>query len=418
VRAIALVDGEHYPPVVRDALAELPHEIVAAVLVGGIEKLRGGEDYGVPLAEDVDAAISTHRPELVLDLSDEPVLGPVERLALASRVLRHGIPYVGADFRLDPPELRPFELPSISVIGTGKRVGKTAVTGHLARLLAAQMRIVVVAMGRGGPREPELVTVPPTIDALVALSREGRHAASDHLETAALVGVETVGCRRCGGGLAGAPFTSNVSAGAQLAAGLGPDLVVFDGSGAALPPVAADRTLVVVGGHQEPAVAAGYLNAYRLLLADLVLVTMAEPGSGWERTETAVREVVPVGVDVVPTVLRPRPAIDVSGRTVAYFSTAPPAAHLTLASYLAEVHGARVVHVSGNLADRNALRAELEHVDAEVFLVELKAAAVDVVAEFALSRGAAIVLAANDVVSARGGLDLDGILLEMARIVV
>jgi cyclic 2,3-diphosphoglycerate synthetase len=134
--------------------------------------------------------------------------------------------------------------------------------------------------------------------------------------------------------------------------------------------------------------------------------------------EDAVRHVVGAGVDVVPTVLRPRPALDVGGRTVAYFSTAPPAAHPTLGSYLQDVHGAHVVHVSGNLADRKALREELEHVDAEVFLVELKAAAVDVVAEFALSRGAAIVLAANDVVSARGGLDLDGILLEMARIVV
>ena len=38
-------------------------------------------------------------------------------------------------------------------------------------------------------------------------------------------------------------------------------------------------------------------------------------------------------------------------------------------------------------------------VDAEVYLVELKAAAVDVVAEAALARGAEVVLAANDVVS-------------------
>jgi cyclic 2,3-diphosphoglycerate synthetase len=58
------------------------------------------------------------------------------------------------------------------------------------------------------------------------------------------------------------------------------------------------------------------------------------------------------------------------------------------------------VHVSRNLARRDALRAELERVDAEVYLVELKAAAVDVVAEAAHARGAEVVLAANDVVSA------------------
>ena len=49
-RAVVLVDGEHYPPVVRDALAELSYDVVAAVLVGGTEKLRGDPDYGVPLA--------------------------------------------------------------------------------------------------------------------------------------------------------------------------------------------------------------------------------------------------------------------------------------------------------------------------------------------------------------------------------
>jgi cyclic 2,3-diphosphoglycerate synthase len=416
LRALALVDGEHYPPVVRDALAELPYEVVAAVLVGGTEKLRGGEDYGVPLADGVESAIEHFRPDIVVDLSDEPVLGPVERFALASRVLTYGIPYTGADFRLDPPRREPVERPSLAVVGTGKRVGKTAVTGHLARRLAAELRVVVVAMGRGGPAEPETISMPPTVDALVALSRAGRHAASDHLETAALVGVETIGCRRCGGGLAGAVYASNVLEGARRATELDPELVIFDGSGAALPPVAADRTIVVVGGHQNPSVAGGYLNAFRLLLADLVLVTMAEHGSKWEQVRAAVGRVIPADVDVIATVLRPRPAQEIRGRTVAYFCTAPSSAHPVLVSHLANEHGANVVHVSGNLADRAALRAELEEVRADVFLVELKAAAVDVVAEHALTTGAEVVLASNDVLPLPGQADLDEMLLEMARI--
>jgi len=415
VRALAIVDGEHYPPVVRDALAELPHEVVAAVLVGGSEKLRGGESYGVPLAYDLLAAIEEYRPEIVVDLSDEPVLGPVERFAFASQVLSRGLPYEGADFRLDPPERKPFELPSIAVVGTGKRVGKTAVTGHLAGLLARDRRVVVVAMGRGGPREPETVVVPPTLEALVELSRSGRHAASDHLETAALVGVETVGCRRCGGGLAGGVVSSNVGDGARVAVELDPDLVVFDGSGAALPPIEADRTVVVVGAHQSPVVAAGYLNAFRLLLADVVVVTMAEPDSGWEAMVDAVRAVVPATA-VVATTLRPRPAADVRDRRIAYFCTAPSSAHALLARHLAEEHGAVVAHVSGNLSNREALRAELEAVDAEVFVVELKAAAVDVVAEAALARGVEVILAGNQVRPGPGQPDLDGMLLEMARI--
>jgi cyclic 2,3-diphosphoglycerate synthase len=418
-RALALVDGEHYPAVVRDALAQLPYEFVGAVLVGGTEKLRGDDlDYGVPLAATVEAGIESHRPEIVVDLSDEPVLGPVERFALASRVLRLGVPYAGADFRLDPPPLEPFALPSIAVVGTGKRVGKTALTGHLARLLSRSRRVVVVAMGRGGPPAPEVVAVRPTVEELVALSRAGRHAASDHLETAALVGVETVGCRRCGGGLAGAPFASNVAEGAQVAAALAPELVIFDGSGAAIPPIATDRVLVAVAGHQPPAVAAGYLNAYRLLRADLVVVTMAEAGSGWEGVRDAVRAVVAPRVRVLPTVLRPRPLVDVRGRSVAYFCTAAPAAHEALAGHLTEVHGARVVHVSGNLADRGALRGELERVRADVLLVELKAAAVDVVAEFGLAQGVEVGLVANDVEAVGDGPDLDELLLELAGIEV
>src|SRR5262249_24906532 len=65
---------------------------------------------------------------------------------------------------------------------------------------------------------------------------------------------------------------------------------------------------------------------------------------------------------------------------------------------------------------RPALPAELPGVAADVFLVELKAATVDVVAEYALSRRAAVVLAANDPVPLPGELDLDETLLQLARI--
>jgi cyclic 2,3-diphosphoglycerate synthetase len=113
LKAVALIDGEHYAPVVRDALRALPYEWEGAILVGGTEKLSDRADYGVPLVDGFGGA------EVVVDLSDEPVLGPRERFEWASRALAARLPYVGADFRLDPPELEPFELPSISVIGTG-----------------------------------------------------------------------------------------------------------------------------------------------------------------------------------------------------------------------------------------------------------------------------------------------------------
>jgi cyclic 2,3-diphosphoglycerate synthase len=405
MRALAIVDGEHYAPVVRDALGALPYEFVAAWLVGGTEKLRGGEDYGVPLVDSLEGAIGELEPEVVVDLSDEPVLGPRERFRVASRVLALGLPYEGPDFRFDPPALAPFPRPALSVVGTGKRVGKTAVTGHVARLLARDRDVVVVAMGRGGPPEPEVAEVQPTLEALVELSRAGRHAASDYLETAALAGVVTIGCRRCGGGLAGTPGASNVLAGASLAAEREPDLVIFDGSGAAIPPVETDARILVTSTAQRD-VATGYLNAFRILVSDLVVVT----GGLDELVESihAVKE-----VPVVPVELRPRPASPVLGRRIAYFSTAPATAHGAIERHLREELGADVVLVSGNLARREALREELARVDAELYLIEIKAAAIDVVAEAALERGVEVVFADNELVPA-GVLDLDSELIRLA----
>ena len=388
-RALALIDGEHYAPVVRDALARLEHDVVAALMVGGTEKLLGGDDYGVPLVHSLEAAVAEYGPDVVFDLSDEPVLGPAARFRLASRVLALGLPYVGPGFRFDPPVFAPLETPSLAVIGTGKRIGKTAVTCHAARLLAADRRVVVVSMGRGGPPEPELAEERPTLELLLELSRRGRHAASDYLETAALAGVPTVGCRRCGGGLAGETADSNVLEGAALASTLRPDLLVFDGSGAALPPVAADARILVARTHED---ATGYLNAYRLLLSDLVLLT----GGGEVEPIRAVKD-----VPVVRVGLRLRPERPLAGERVAVFTTGPaPVDHLD----------ADIVLVSRNLADRDALRADLARTDAEVYLVEIKAAAIDLVAETAAARGVEVVFAANDVVPLPGEPDLDELL--------
>jgi cyclic 2,3-diphosphoglycerate synthetase len=400
-RALAVVDGEHYPPVVRDALAELPYDFVGAYLCGGTEKLRGDADYGVPLLGLEEGLADA---EVVVDLSDEPVLGPRERFRLAARVLAAGIPYVGADFRLDPPRLEPFELPSLGIVGTGKRVGKTAVAGAVARQLARTRDVVVVAMGRGGPAEPELADGRPTVESLLALSRDGRHASSDYLEDAALAGVVTVGCRRCGGGLAGAVSTSNVLQGAALAAERRPDLVLFEGSGAALPPVETRRRILVVGAGQEPEVAAGYLNAYRILVSDLAVIAPAEEEGPVARLRHAIQAVK--DVPVVAVRLRPRPVESIEGRRIAFFTTAPEEVHERLAAHLSERHGAAAVSVSGNLARRDALRRDVERLDADIALVEIKAAAIDIVAEEAAARGVPVVFADNEVLPLAGEPDL------------
>jgi cyclic 2,3-diphosphoglycerate synthetase len=120
---------------------------------------------------------------------------------------------------------------------------------------------------------------------------------------------------------------------------------------------------------------------------------------------------------VVPTVLRPRPVEPVAGRKVAFFSTAPEAFHYRLREHLEREHEADVVLVSGSLAHREALRAELDSPavrDAELLLVEIKAAAIDVVAEAADASGVQVVFADNEVRPLAGRAALDDRLLALA----
>ena len=426
MRTLALVDGEHYPPVTRAALevaSERGHEIVAALLVGGTEKLAPGDDppdLGVPVivvAEEprhaLLAAIADLSPEVVLDLSDEPVLGYRERMEMIAVALAAGVAYVGPDFRLDPPDHGPpLMMPTLAVIGTGKRTGKTAIAGAVARLAARRgLEPVVVAMGRGGPPEPTVAMAGSIdLDHLVRLAAQGFHASSDYLEDAITTGVTTVGARRAGGGLAGAPYTSNVREAAELAASLGPGLVMLEGSGAAIPPIPWDVGILVVPATAPPEYLSGYLGPYRLLRSDLVVVTMAGDPSGSENL-SALRSPVRRYLDdaaFIVTDFVPVPLEDIRGKEAFYTTTAPPAVVEGLIRRLEADQGCRVVGWSARLADRAGLVEDLDAVQGyDVLLTELKAAAVDTAVARALDRGAEVVFVDNRAEAVEGSADLD-----------
>jgi cyclic 2,3-diphosphoglycerate synthetase len=430
LRALFLIDGEHYPPVVLDAMRSvrdsLGAEGVAAAFLGGTEKLKEGTDYGVPLvtgedpASAVQNALSEHTVDVVVDLSDEPVVGYRERMRIASLVLSAGARYLGSDFELRPPEFREVSTkPALAVVGTGKRVGKTAVSGYLARLLAREgFDPGVVSMGRGGPPRPEVIEghkLQVGSEYLLEALERGSHAASDYYETAALSRVTTVGCRRCGGGLAGEPFVSNVLEGARIANTLDTGVTLFDGSGATMPPVEVERRVLVAGAHQDPEYITGFLGAYRLYVSDLLLLTMSEePMASEEKVASiveGVREVKP-DLAVIPVVFRPRPVGEIEGLRVAYVSTAPPAVLDKLARHLVERYGCEVVATSGTLSDRKRLGEDLDAMaEADVYLTEIKAAAVDVVTRRGAEEGKPVFYCDNDPV----GEGLDEELLRVAR---
>ncbi|HYP23523.1 MAG TPA: 2,3-diphosphoglycerate synthetase [Actinomycetota bacterium] len=434
-----MVDGEHYPPVVESALDELAaggDEVVAALLVGGREKLpaEGVEAYGdvrVVLGEDprvaLDEFLRDNDVDAVVDLSDEPVLDYRRRHVLASIALWHDTPYQGADFELRPPRRPPLaSKPSLAVIGTGKRTGKTAVAGFTARVLSSSGRHpVIVAMGRGGPAEPEVLRG-DEIDLepkdLLEMADAGKHAASDYVEDALLGRVPTVGCRRCGGGLAGGVEISNVPAGIELANELPGDLLLLEGSGSSIPPCHADVSLLVVPASIPEEYLAGYLGPYRLLLADFVVVTMCEEPFGSpsqvSRTTSLVRDSWSPGpkqeIELVRTVFRPAPTRSVQGAEVVVATTAPEAAGDSIKRHLEGEHGCRVVGISHSLSDRGKLKQELKDAgQADVLLCEIKAAGIDVATREALSSGMDVVYMDNVPVPIDDG-DLEAMLVTAA----
>jgi cyclic 2,3-diphosphoglycerate synthetase len=384
VGVIALIDGEHHPEAVRDALRRL--DLAGVIFCGGEEKLRAGSWPELSLDGDPEAELRrlAVEAEAVVDLSDEPVQPTSAKLELAALALHLGLRYEAPGLQLEPPSYAQvaFDGPRLAVIGTGKRTGKTAVAGHWAGLLRhAGVEPVIVCMGRGGPAEPTTAAASTTLDDLLALADRGAHAASDYLEGAVLAGVRTIGCRRVGGGPAGAPFESNVAAGAELAATL-PDVgaLVFEGSGSCIPPVEVDRTVCVIGpGPVEP------LRRYALLRSRLLL---AHPDADAPRGALRFE-------------LRPEPAEPIpDDARVALFTTGAPA-----------VDGVVPVLASTNLARRGALARDLDRAEQEgcdLYLTELKAAAIDTVARHAAERRARVVFVRNRPVG------VDDALLELA----
>ena len=341
---IALIDGEHHPAAVRDALERLgrARELSGVVFCGGEEKLPDEpleELYGQPVQERPQDALRrlAGHSDAVVDLADEPVLPPSAKLELAALALHLGLRYEAPGLALDPPRYEPVDFagPKVAVIATGKRTGKTAVACHLAGLLSDDDPLIV-CMGRGGPARPVVADPHTTLEDLIA-----------------------------------------------LAASLAPGIIIFEGSGSSIPPVQVDRTVYIVGpGEPEP------LSGYGLLRADLVVAredAVAPPGA-------------------LRFHLRPEPA-----------EPLPDAARVALFTTGAETcEGAEPVMVSTNLARRSALQADLVRAVAErcdVWLTELKAAAIDTVAMRARHEGVRVVFVRNRPV----GDGLDEALVSLAR---
>lgn len=423
-KMLCLVDGEHYLPVTKEAidtLNNLEHiDIAAAVFIGGTEKLRDdspdtySEKLGVSVefAKDKDIPydiivdmIRKYDIDTVMDLSDEPILDYPKRFKIACKVLNEGISYEGPDFKFEPTsQYEVMEKPSITILGTGKRIGKTAVSGFVSRLIDKNgYEPCVIAMGRGGPEEPEIVHGEKLeIDAefLLEQSEKGVHAASDHWEDALMSRILTIGCRRCGGGMAGEVFLTNMKRGAKLANEVDAKFAIFEGSGAAIPPIKTDKKIVLIGANQPIENLTTYFGPYRIGLGDLVILTMCEEPMADNNKIKAIEEFVSeINPDatVISTVFRPKPLGNISNKKVLFATTAPEGVKYKLVDYLENNFNCEIIGTTAHLSNRPLLREDMEkYMDkADVMLTELKAAAVDVATKDALAAGLEVVYCDN-----------------------
>ena len=423
-RMVALVDGEHYPQVTNDAIKKLGKEfdgeLVGIIFLGGTEKISSGKfsdffAYEVfvikNIVKDFTVALEKFKPDLVFDLSDQPVVNHDIRMKIASFCFYKNASYMGTDFFFENPSGNmKMDIPSISVIGTGKRIGKTAISSFIARSYKKKgLEVIVVAMGRGGPEKPQLIRgseVEITPGFLLSLNEQGLHASSDYIEDALMSKITTIGCRRCGGGFGGKVFLSNVTEGAKLASNLKPDLVIMEGSGASLPDVDTHTSICVIGANQKWEEIVGYLGIYRIMISQTIILTMCEkPVADFKNIEILLKNINEVNpsASIFLSIFRPYPLGELEGKKVVVGMTAKSIMQDKIKNYLEKKYKCSIKGMTFNLSDRPKLHDEIRKFDDfDVFLSELKAAAVDVITDYSVRHNKEVIYM-NNVPSFRGG---------------
>ena len=362
MKVLVLVDGEHYPagdPVGARVGAGRGHEVVAALLLGGVEKPAAdrapiwrsgcrrspGRRRGARRARSTDliGARGGARPvrRTGPGLPGTDGTRSPSRWHMASRTWARTFGWTrpsrarraGTDARRDRD---------------GEATGKTAIAGEVARVAAGLgLEPVVVAMGRGGPAAPQVAEAGSvTVEVLLDLVRRGQHAASDYLEDAVTTGVTTIGARRAAGGLAGAPFVSSVRPRGRAGGGARSGYRRPGGQRSSIPPVPWDAGILVVPATVPPrstSAATWVRSACCYRTWSLLRWRAAQPGS---RTSLPLRSHVQRlrnDTRFIVTEFEPLPLGDVRGRDVFFATTAPGQVAARQVEHLEAAHGCRVV---------------------------------------------------------------------------
>ena len=360
MRAVVLVDGEHYPAVTRwgiDAASREGHDAVAALMIGGTEKI--GSGGAMDSAFRSDEARTIRSAALASPRSTSFAPGGRARHVRRARPriprahgagvggLARGLPVSRRDFRLDPP---------IADHAAGRADGGR----HRYRQAHRQDRVVARSPAdrrhgaRSGDRRdgPWGATRTPggqSRDGLPGLPARPRARGAITRpritwRTRSRPGSPRSGRVERGRSRGPARTSTNVREAAELAAGYGSGVVVLEGSGAAVPPGALGR------GHPRRArgLPEEYLGGY---LGPLPAVALGPRGCYHGRQPEPGSEnlFLPSGPtsgdsagDARPIVtdFNPEPLADVRGKDAFFTTTAPGEVAARQVDHLEQTTGA------------------------------------------------------------------------------
>ena len=384
--------------------------MVAAAFIGGTEKVdldrrrrglrRAGRDAAYAADGALAAALERFAPDVVVDLSDEPVLSSADRFRLAvDRARARRRRTAAPTSRFTPPRARCHDAHAGARHHRDRQARRQ--DGDLGRTSRGSSRragrdVVVLAMGRGGPgrarAHPRRRGRADHRRPARARARRASTPSSDNYEDAVMSRVTTVGCRRCGGGHGGRDVLQQRARGrARSPTRSARSCSSLEGSGAAIPPVARDATRARRRRRRRgEAYVRDYFGPYRLARADLVVIA-ARRGAHRDRRPTveAIRERRSRELRPDLPVRRrrrsgPRPLepVDGTARLLRDDGARPAVAADARRAPGGASTAARSSASSAHLSNRAALRADLAAAAGrfDVLLTELKAAAIDVVA--------------------------------------
>ncbi len=257
-------------------IVEKRYRIVGAALIA--KKVPEGFSLDVPYVAEAKAAAAVRRaaaefaPQAVVDVTEA---GLAERFSWANEALQLGLEVHGADFRMWPPVFKTGAVPTVTFVGAGAAVGKTAAIIYFLEQLKGKYKAAAVVLDLGGPPYAEIVepVEPASASArLLSYRRDGREVGGDHYLIAAAAGIPAVGCSFAGTGLTGVPLSSLLGDAFVFAAEAGGELMVVEGSGGAMPP-AAGAVCFLVNVRTGLDVLRSFPFAFQLRKATVVVAT-------------------------------------------------------------------------------------------------------------------------------------------------